>query len=92
MKDDPYGAYSIVTADTDITERINQMQQDMQEGRPVAGIMEELAEIVNRLMPETPGKLFEENKSQPEKDHNQQLNEQEEKTLRKEQDKQDLDQ
>lgn len=91
LKDDPYGAYSIVTADTDITERINQMQQDMQEGRPVAGIMEELAEIVNRLMPETPGKLFEENKSQPEKDHNQQLNEREEKTLRKEQDKQDLD-
>lgn len=91
LKDDPYGAYAMVTADTDIAERMNQMQQDMQEGRPVAGVMEELAEIVNRLMPETPDTLFEENKNQPERDNDQQLNEKEENQLRKEQEKQDLD-
>lgn len=93
LKDDPYGAYAIVTADADITERINRMRQDMQDGRPVAGVMEELGEIVNRLMPETPGKLFENNRNNnnPERNNNQQLNQEEQNQLEQQQEKQDLD-
>lgn len=91
LKDDPHGANAIITADADITERLKRMQEDMQNGRPVAGVMNELAEIVNRLMPETPGTLFENDGRHPEKSNDQQLNENEEKQLRKEQEKQDLD-
>lgn len=91
LKDDPYGANAIITADTDITERMKNMQENMQAGRPVAGVMEELAEIVNRIMPETPGQLFEEKQVHPERKNDQQLNKNEEQQLRKEQEKQDLD-
>lgn len=91
LKDDPYGVNAIVTADTDITERIRKVQQDMQDGRPIQGILEEMSEIVNRLMPETPGRLFEEKNKQPEKTNNQQLNEKEERELKNEQEKQNLD-
>lgn len=90
LKDDPYGANALITADTDITERLRKMRESMDEGRPVAGIMEELAEIVNRIMPETPGVLFEnDNENAPTRNNDQQLNPKEEQKLKKEQEKQD---
>ncbi|MBM7095958.1 MULTISPECIES: YhcN/YlaJ family sporulation lipoprotein [Alteribacter] len=55
LADDPYGAEALVTADPDITARLNEMQKDIADGKPVSGIMEELAAIVGRLMPVTPG-------------------------------------
>ncbi|WP_026690069.1 YhcN/YlaJ family sporulation lipoprotein [Alteribacter aurantiacus] len=55
LADDPYGAEALVTADPDITARLNEMQKDIADGKPISGIMEELAAIVGRLMPVTPG-------------------------------------
>lgn len=54
LKADPKGAYAVVTADPDITFRLREMGKEIREGRPVAGIMEELAGIVGRLMPQIP--------------------------------------
>ncbi|PYZ97850.1 hypothetical protein CR205_04450 [Alteribacter lacisalsi] len=55
LQDDPYGAQALVTADPDITARLGEMQQEIAAGHPVAGIMEELAAIVGRIIPVAPG-------------------------------------
>ncbi|TMW73053.1 YhcN/YlaJ family sporulation lipoprotein [Alteribacter natronophilus] len=55
LQDDPYGVNAFVTADPDITARLGEMQQEIAAGHPVSGIMEELAAIVGRIMPVTPG-------------------------------------
>lgn len=91
LKNEPHSINAIVTADADITERIKKVQQNMQNGRPIEGILEELGEIVNRLMPEAPGTLFEENIQNPENTNNQQLNQPEKRELNKQQNKQNLD-
>lgn len=54
LKADPKGAYAIVTADIDTNYRLRQMAKEIREGRPVAGVMDELAAIVGRLMPQIP--------------------------------------
>lgn len=54
IKDDPKGAYAIVTADIDTNYRLKQMAKEIREGRPIAGVMDELAAIVGRLMPQVP--------------------------------------
>jgi YhcN/YlaJ family sporulation lipoprotein len=54
LKDDPKGAYAIVTADLDTNYRLRQMAKEIREGKPVAGVMDELAAIVGRLMPQIP--------------------------------------
>lgn len=51
---DPYGKTAVVVADADIMERLQNMGQSIQEGQPVHGIVEELAAIVGRYMPEFP--------------------------------------
>jgi sporulation lipoprotein, YhcN/YlaJ family len=58
LKDDPYGANAIVVADPDITARLKEMRDDINAGKPVQGILEELADIVARLMPEVPNDLI----------------------------------
>lgn len=52
LKEDPYGANALVTADTDIVQRLREMNEDMREGRPIQGIAEELADIAGRIMPQ----------------------------------------
>jgi YhcN/YlaJ family sporulation lipoprotein len=54
LKKDPYGANAIVTADMDLTARISQIRDDIQNGRTVSGFGEEMAEIIGRIMPQTP--------------------------------------
>ncbi|WP_339185571.1 YhcN/YlaJ family sporulation lipoprotein [Brevibacillus sp. FSL K6-6036] len=54
LKEDPQGATALVTADPDIVQRLREMSTDMQKGRPVAGIAEELADIVGRIIPQAP--------------------------------------
>ncbi|MHA6251420.1 YhcN/YlaJ family sporulation lipoprotein [Oceanobacillus sp. CAU 1775] len=51
---DPYGKSAIVVADADFMARINGMNEKMRQGQPVQGIIEELAAIVGRYMPEYP--------------------------------------
>lgn len=54
LKDDPYGAKAVVVADADMVERLREMRKDIQNGKPVSGVMNELAAIVGRLMPQIP--------------------------------------
>ncbi|NHC42904.1 YhcN/YlaJ family sporulation lipoprotein [Bacillus sp. MM2020_1] len=58
LKKDPYGAKAVVVADADTTQRLKEIQADINKGRPVQGIMEELADVAGRLMPEIPGDLI----------------------------------
>lgn len=54
MRDDPYGKTAVVVADPDTTERIRNMRKRMQQGEPIQGVVDELADIVGRLMPTFP--------------------------------------
>lgn len=54
LRNDPYGKTAVVIADGDLLERFRQMSIDIQNGRPIHGVVEELAEIVNRYMPDVP--------------------------------------
>lgn len=55
LKDDPYGAYAIVVADPDLYARIKEVAADIKNGQPVRGILNELADITSRVIPEVPG-------------------------------------
>ncbi|WP_249869904.1 YhcN/YlaJ family sporulation lipoprotein [Oceanobacillus saliphilus] len=51
---DPYGKTAVVVADPDIAERIRGMGNKISQGHPVQGVVDELAAIVGRVMPEVP--------------------------------------
>lgn len=54
LKKDPYGKTAVVVADGDVADRISEMNRKIQEGYPVQGVIEELAAIVGRYMPNFP--------------------------------------
>lgn len=54
LKNDPYGAYAIVVADPDLYARIKEVAADIRNGEPVRGVLNELADITSRLIPEIP--------------------------------------
>ncbi|MFF2445989.1 YhcN/YlaJ family sporulation lipoprotein [Neobacillus sp. NPDC058068] len=58
LKKDPHGANAVVVADADTTARLKEIQADIKKGKPIRGIMEELADVAGRLMPEIPGDLI----------------------------------
>lgn len=58
LRKDPHGAKAVVVADADITARLREISQDVKNGRPVQGIINELADITGRLMPEVPGDII----------------------------------
>lgn len=64
LRDDPIGAYAIITADIDTNQRLREMNEDIRSGQPIQGIMEELADIVGRLMPQFPRDINEPTKEQ----------------------------
>ncbi|WP_226530582.1 YhcN/YlaJ family sporulation lipoprotein [Metabacillus niabensis] len=82
---DPYGARAIVIADADTNVRLREMANDIQEGRPVVGILDELAAIVGRIVPEIPSEILDNQQKQPTNQNNDQLNEKEQQKLEKEQ-------
>lgn len=90
LQKDSYGANAVITADADTTYRLKQMATEIKRGHPIGGIMEELADIVGRLMPEVPSTP---NKSEPEpvRSNDKQLPGTKEKELKQQQEKQDLD-
>ena len=59
LKHDKYGANAIVIADPDITARLEEIGEDIRNGHPIQGILNELSDIVGRIMPEIPGDLQE---------------------------------
>lgn len=52
LKEDPLGSNALVTADIDLYQRLREVNEDLQQGRPLTGIMHELADIVGRIMPQ----------------------------------------
>ncbi|WP_233522623.1 YhcN/YlaJ family sporulation lipoprotein [Peribacillus glennii] len=58
LSEDPAGANAVVVADADTNARIREMAQDIQNGRPIQGIMNELADITGRVIPDGPGDHF----------------------------------
>lgn len=52
LKEDPDGANALVTADTDLTQRLREVSEDARQGRPMSGILEELADIAGRIVPQ----------------------------------------
>ncbi|NRD78736.1 YhcN/YlaJ family sporulation lipoprotein [Bacillus sp. BRMEA1] len=88
LKKDPYGAYAVVVADADTTERLKEIQGDIKNGKPIRGIMEELADVAGRLMPEIPGDLITPSPQKAPDKQNHKLPANEEKQLKKEQEDQ----
>lgn len=81
LKNDPHGARAIIIADPDINARLREVADDIQAGRPIQGIMNELADISGRLMPEIPADLIESNPKKATEDPKKQLNNKEENKL-----------
>ncbi|MDY0396257.1 YhcN/YlaJ family sporulation lipoprotein [Virgibacillus halophilus] len=54
MQHDPYGKTAVIVADGDVTQRLRNMSDKISQGYPIQGVVDELAAIVGRYMPETP--------------------------------------
>jgi YhcN/YlaJ family sporulation lipoprotein len=89
LKHDPYGANAVVVADADTMQRLKEINTDIKNGRPLRGIMDELAAISGRLMPQVPNDIIDPDPKSPmEKEPDNKLPADEKKELKKEQDKQ----
>lgn len=78
LKKDPYGKTAVVVADADMTERIREMGNKIQQGYPVQGVVDELAEIVSRYMPSFP---VPENRPKDEDENKQKVPEDEQRKM-----------
>jgi YhcN/YlaJ family sporulation lipoprotein len=58
LKKDPYGANAVVTADLDINARLKEIAADIRNGHPLAGFMNELGDMIGRIMPQLPSDLL----------------------------------
>lgn len=88
LKNDPHGARAVVVADPDMTARLREIQEDIQNGAPIQGIVNELADISGRLMPEVPADIVDPNPNKATEKSKRSLNEGETKELDKTQEKQ----
>lgn len=52
LHNDPFGKNAVVLADPDIVGRLREYRQSMKNGRPIAGLAEEMADIIGRIMPQ----------------------------------------
>ncbi|MDA1475684.1 YhcN/YlaJ family sporulation lipoprotein [Bacillus changyiensis] len=88
LQEDRYGANAVVVADPDTFNRLRGMGRQIQQGRPVKGILDELAAIVGRVIPEVPTDMTDNQNTTPSKTNNDQLNHDRQKQLEKQQNKQ----
>ncbi|ESU32913.1 hypothetical protein G3A_09165 [Bacillus sp. 17376] len=88
LKKDPHGARAVVVADPDITARLREISEDIQNGQPIQGIMNELSDITGRVMPEVPADMIEPQTNSPTEDPKKNLNKEEQKQLEKDQQQQ----
>lgn len=90
LKDDPHGARAIVIADPDLNVRLKEIAGDIKNGQPIRGIMNELADISGRLIPEIPSEIIEpkQNTKKSTEDPKKGLNPSEKQELEKEQEDQ----
>jgi YhcN/YlaJ family sporulation lipoprotein len=85
LKKDPHGARAVVVADPDITARLKEISEDIRNGKPIQGIMNELADITGRVMPEVPADMIEPQTKSPTEDPKKNLDDKEQKKLEKNQ-------
>lgn len=88
LKKDPHGARAIVVADPDINARLREIGEDIRKGEPVEGIMNELADIAGRLIPEIPAELEDPNKTDSTEIPKKTLNKPDQQNLEKQQQEQ----
>ncbi|PFK31171.1 hypothetical protein COI93_20965 [Bacillus cereus] len=88
LKHDPNGANAVVVADVDTYERLKKMGNQIKHGKAGEGILDELAAIVGRVMPQVPNDMIENKETNPIKDNDKQLPKNEENELKKEQEDQ----
>lgn len=88
LKNDPDGANALVVADPDITARLKEIGNDIEEGHPIKGIFNELADITGRIIPEIPSDNINREPMKGIKEPNEKLNTDEEQKLKEEQDEQ----
>ncbi len=58
LKYDPLGANAVVVADPGLSARVRELGEDFRSGRPIAGILNELADITGRVIPQVPGDII----------------------------------
>lgn len=85
LKNDHHGARAIVVADADLNARLREVADDIKANQPVQGIMNELADITGRLMPELPSDLIEPSPQKAPEDQKNKLDHKEDQYLDKQQ-------
>lgn len=88
LKNDPYGARAVVIADPDLNARLKEISDDIRNGKPVQGIMNELADIAGRLMPEIPADIESPTPTKSLEKNKKSLNQNEDEQLEKKQEEQ----
>lgn len=88
LKHDPRGVNAVVVADIDTYERLQEMGKQIREGNGGEGVMDELAAIVGRAMPQFPNELMEDSDKDPVEQSDKQLPQGDENELKKEQEDQ----
>lgn len=88
LKKDPHGANAIVVADPDMNARLREIGNDIENGQPLQGIMNELADISGRLMPEVPADLVDPNPRETTEQPKNKLNNDEKQQLEQKQQEQ----
>ncbi|RSK26890.1 YhcN/YlaJ family sporulation lipoprotein [Bacillus sp. HMF5848] len=85
LKKDPHGSNAVIVADPDVTERLREMGKEIESGQPIVGILDELAAIVGRVVPELPSEVLDNDNVTPTEENEQQLNSNEQQKLDNEQ-------
>ena len=88
LKNDPHGARAIIIADPDINARLKEIGEDIQRGEPIEGIMNELADIAGRVIPEIPADIKDPVQTKSVDDPKKTLNSNEKRDLEKTQQEQ----
>ncbi|UKS67000.1 YhcN/YlaJ family sporulation lipoprotein [Rossellomorea marisflavi] len=91
LQEDPYGAQAVIVADPDMYARLKEISKDVQNGRPLQGIFNELSDISGRLMPEVPKSLKDTNPENGPDNPKGDMNKSNDRELKKEQEKQSYD-
>ncbi|WP_066176349.1 YhcN/YlaJ family sporulation lipoprotein [Bacillus marinisedimentorum] len=84
LENDPYGKDAVVIADADTVSRLREIAREIRQGQPVGGVVEELAAIVGRIMPQVPEQPETDN-ADPTDENDQQLSEKEQRELQQQQ-------
>lgn len=88
LKNDPHGARAVVIADPDLTARLREIAEDIENGEPIQGVVNELADISGRLMPEIPADIVDPQPKNATENPDKTLNKSEQTNLEKKQQEQ----